>query len=562
MHYSQSNSVTRKVGKGFALAAIVSLGLLSIVGTGGGGGGNGDEPGTLQFSASSYSDDEDAGAITVTVTRTGGSTGAVTVDVSDADSGAATSGTDYTVITTTTLSWADGVSGAQTFTVDITNDTDVENNETINLTLSGETGGATLGMSFTTLTITNEDACTSTADDSVQIPINSWTRIHSESFAIYHLETLTRETTGASGPGITMDYMVHEPPAAAEALLVLIAGGQLNASIQGTDGNVPTFAGGNFLVRSAHLFAAQGYRVLTIDRPNDYLDYTGGLGSGYAYDGYRTSMAHAVDLSQLINMVNAADNLPVIIAGTSRGSISAVAQHELGTALAISAPVTSGSFGTPIGTANVLPANVSDPVHVSWHVLDGCGGTQPANAKLLVGDFPDATGVSISGGFASSSSTSECNADHYHGFPGIESCAAKLATDWMAVELASLPATRPVASAQSDTTTQNTQLLIDLTGFATNAAGGALSYSLPHASTSLGGSISIAGTSVTYVPPNGVSSIVDTFVYVVSEAAHDSIYWRAGKTGLNLLQVHGRVRVPSLLCYRPPPDDGMGVPII
>ena len=88
----------------------------------------------------------------------------------------------------------------------------------------------------------------------------------------------------------------------------------------------------------------------------------------------------------------------------------------------------------------------------------------------------------------------------------------------MAVELASLPATRPVASAQSDSTTQDTQKLIDLTDFATNAAGGALTYSLPHASTRLGGSISITGTSVTYTPPGGVSSIVDTFVYVVSEA--------------------------------------------
>lgn len=360
-------------------------------------------------------------------------------------------------------------------------------------------------------------ACMSTTDDSVQTQAG-WDRIHSESTGLYYLQILTRQTLGI-GPLIAMEYMVHEPPGTPAALIVLIAGGQLDAGIiiGAGIGSAPSFAGSNFLVRSAHLFAAQGYRVLTIERPSDYLDYTGGLTNGYAYDGYRTSMAHAVDLSQLINVVNAADNLPVIIAGTSRGSISAVAQHELGTALAISAPVTSGSFGTPIGTGNVIPANVSDPVNVSWHVLDGCGGTKPANAQLLVGNFPDATGVSISGGFSSSSSTRVCNADHYHGFPGIESCAVKQATDWMAVELAALPATRPVASAQFDTTTQNTPLLIDLTGFATNAAGGELTYSLPHSSTSLGGSISITGTDVTYTPPTGVSNIIDTFVYVVNE---------------------------------------------
>ena len=515
MLYSSSDSFSHKIWKGSLLTLIVAVGLLSIVGSGGGGGGNGEEHGVFQFSAAIYSANEDAGAITVTVTRTGGSDGAATVDVSDARSGGATSGTDYTAITITTLSWTDGDSGSKTITVSPIADGGVETNETVILALSNVTG-ATLGTpTSATVTILNDDACTSTADDSVQTP-TGWTRIRSESFGIYGLETLTRERLG-TGPSITMDYMVHEPPGIPSALVVLIAGGQLNASIVGTIGSAPTNAGGNFLVRSAHLFAAQGYRVLTIDRPSDYLDYTLGSGSGSAYDGYRTSMEHAVDLSQLINVVNAADNLPVIIAGTSRGTISAVAQHALGSALAISAPLTSGG-GTPIGTGSVLPASVPEPVQVSWHVLDACSVTKPADSQSLVGDFPDATGVAISGGFASASSTSPCDADHYHGFPGIESCAVKQETDWMAVELASLPATRPVASAQSDSTTQNMQKLIDLTGFATAAAGGALTYSLPHTSTSLGGSISIAGTSVTYTPPSGVASIVDTFVYLVSEA--------------------------------------------
>lgn len=358
--------------------------------------------------------------------------------------------------------------------------------------------------------------CSSTNLDSEQTP-TGWNRIHSEASATYYQVTLTRQTTG-TGPAINMDYMVHEPPATPLALIVLIAGGQLNANIQPpTTGLAPSFAGGNFLVRSAHLFAAQGYRVLTIDRPSDNQDYILGSGSGYAYDGYRTAMEHAVDLSELINIVNTT-NLPVIIAGTSRGSISAVAQHELGTALAISAPLTGGANGTPIGTGNVLPANVSDPVHISWHELDGCSSTTPADAQALVSDFSDATGVSIGGGFASVASISPCNADHYHGFPGIESCAVQQATDWLAVELTSLPATRPTTVAVADTTALNTPTSINLSGAATGAIPGSLTYSLPHATTSLGGTISIAGTSVSYTPPNGVSGIVDTFVYVVDEA--------------------------------------------
>ncbi len=362
-------------------------------------------------------------------------------------------------------------------------------------------------------------ACSSTANDSVQTG-GGWSRIRSESTGVYGFANLARQTLGASGPTLTMDYMVHEPPGAATALIVLIAGGQLTAGIEGLNGigNAPTSAGGNFLVRSAHLFAAQGYRVLTIDRPSDYFDYTMGSGSGFAYDSYRISMAHAVDLSQLINAVNSADNLPVVIAGTSRGTISAVAQHKLGSLLALSAPLTGGANGTPIGSSTVvLPANVTESVHVSWHVLDGCNVTTPADAQTLVGDLPDAVGVSISGGFASAASTSPCNADHYHGFPGIESCAVMQATDWLATEIAALPATRPETDDAVASTTTNMPVDIDLTSSAIASAAGALTYSLPHASTSLGGSISIAGNIVTYTPPGGVNNIVDSFVYIVNE---------------------------------------------
>jgi len=361
-------------------------------------------------------------------------------------------------------------------------------------------------------------ACSTTANDSVQTG-GGWSRIHSETngTSTYHLVNLTRQSTSTVNP-LTMDYMVHEPPGGSPtALVVLIAGGQLTAGIEGTDGLTPTLAGGNFLVRSAHLFAAQGYRVLTIDRPSDYLDYTFGSGSGWAYDTYRISTEHAVDLSQVINEVNSLDNLPVVIAGTSRGTISAVAQHKLASVLALSAPLTAGN-GSPIGSVGVLPSSVSEPVHVSWHVLDECSVTTPTDAQTLVSNLPDAIGVSISGGFASAASTSTCNADHYHGFPGIESCAVGQVTDWIATEVAALPSVRPQASAVADSTTMDTGKDIDLTGAATAGAAGALTYSLPHGSTSLGGSVTIAGNTVTYTPPMGMNSFVDTFVYVVEEA--------------------------------------------
>jgi hypothetical protein len=99
-----------------------------------------DDPGSIQFSAAAYSANENAGSATITVTRTGGARGAVSVTYATAD-GTATDGADYTG-TTSTLSWTDNDSAAKTFTVTIIDDVTKEPNETVNLSLSGVTGGA------------------------------------------------------------------------------------------------------------------------------------------------------------------------------------------------------------------------------------------------------------------------------------------------------------------------------------------------------------------------------------------------------------------------------------
>lgn len=114
------------------------------------------QPGAFQFSTSGYSVNEGQGTATITVSRTGGSSGAVAVNFATAD-GTATAGSDYTA-TSGTLNFADGQTSA-TFTVPILEDTLIEGNQTINLTLSNPTGGAVLGAPATAmLSITDNDA--------------------------------------------------------------------------------------------------------------------------------------------------------------------------------------------------------------------------------------------------------------------------------------------------------------------------------------------------------------------------------------------------------------------
>ena len=110
-------------------------------------------PGKLQFSSVTYGGNEGTTA-TVTVTRTGGIDGAVSVDYATSD-GTATAGSDYTAASGT-LSWADGESDSKTFNVSLLTDGVIDANETVNLTLSNVTGGATIGANNpAVLTITD-----------------------------------------------------------------------------------------------------------------------------------------------------------------------------------------------------------------------------------------------------------------------------------------------------------------------------------------------------------------------------------------------------------------------
>lgn len=103
-------------------------------------------PGAVQFSSTTYAGNEGTSA-TITATRTGGSSGAISADYTTTPGTASegTCGTDDYVDSTGTLNWADGDSASKTFTVQLCTDAIADPTETVNLTLSNPTGGATIG---------------------------------------------------------------------------------------------------------------------------------------------------------------------------------------------------------------------------------------------------------------------------------------------------------------------------------------------------------------------------------------------------------------------------------
>ena len=110
---------------------------------------------TVQFSASTFSVLEDQTNALITVTRFGSGGGTVGVNFT-ATAGSATAGTDF-VTTNGTLTFVAGVTNL-TFAVRLLDDILSETNETVNLTLSAPTGGATLGTpSAATLRIVDNE---------------------------------------------------------------------------------------------------------------------------------------------------------------------------------------------------------------------------------------------------------------------------------------------------------------------------------------------------------------------------------------------------------------------
>lgn len=146
---------------------VIAACALSACGGGGGGGsddgnGGGRNPppppppvGQLRFASITFGVGESAGTATATIERVDGSRGAVGVVVTSADS-SALAGQDYASLSAT-VTFADGDTAPKTVALNIINDAVGEGEETLTLTLSNPTGGATLSQATCTVVIDDDD---------------------------------------------------------------------------------------------------------------------------------------------------------------------------------------------------------------------------------------------------------------------------------------------------------------------------------------------------------------------------------------------------------------------
>lgn len=176
----------------------------------------------------------------------------------------------------------------------------------------------------------------------------------------------------------TMRYAYVPPPIASAQggpiTLVLLPGGSGHVDLD--EKGCPRALVGNSLVRSIPMFGAAGFGTALVDAPSDYHGEDG-LG------GFRAATQHAEDLGKVIVDLRARTQGAVWLAGTSRGSISAVnAAARLSGPLAPDGIVLTSALmtGQAAGRKGWVAQTVFDlpledirlPVLVVGHAADKC----------------------------------------------------------------------------------------------------------------------------------------------------------------------------------------------
>ena len=353
----------------------------------------------------------------------------------------------------------------------------------------------------------------------------------------YDAPTVRYTTQKGQETPVVVQYMVHTPETLpAKGLVLLLVGGEGATGITGNPITHHALTGGNnFLSRSATLFALNGYYAVTIDRPSTSSSDEG------TYDHYRLSARHAQDIVTIVNTVQARNgtNLPVFLVGTSRGTLSALAQYRLGIGSLLSSAITTADnapnslyIGEP-GVGPLAAGHVRDtPVQVLYHTADLCAVSTPAGSTLLGAQFaanvPSST-VAISAGTDFDSTPADhCQALTFHGYFGAEVEAVSAITGAIDTILSGLDQAFgtfqrvALGTPAALTASVSEPACLDLATLVQSPADtSTLTFSLPFGESSRGATLKRHGSTVTYTPSATLGAgMVDGFVYTVSDGKH------------------------------------------
>ncbi len=229
--------------------------------------------------------------------------------------------------------------------------------------------------------------------------------------------------------------LIEEPTntgAKIKANLILLVGG--NGVLKLNKHGKFTKKHNNFLTRTRRLFHSKGYLTALIDAPLAKHNEKG-------LKGFRTKGWHAKDLAKIARSLKARNKRPVIIIGTSRGTISAANLAARDKSKLIDGVILSSSL--LVGPANkslsgVAVTKIHVPVFIAHHQQDGCNKTPFTAAKQLANKLQTAGINTVFQSFTGGQNKSKpCKGRSYHGFYGIENTVIKAMTTWIGQQVRS-----------------------------------------------------------------------------------------------------------------------------
>ena len=226
--------------------------------------------------------------------------------------------------------------------------------------------------------------------------------------------------------GTSAKYSLAGVSEKATIALVLLPGG--DGFLKLDDAGCPRKLKGNSLIRKRPLFHAAGFATALVDTPDDY---QGRQGLG----GFRIEADHAEDIGKVIADVRRRTRLPVWLAGTSRGAISAanaafrLKGEQAPDGLVLTSPVTSGFEGGRKAwvAQTVFTTDLDDiemPVLVVVHGADQCVRTPARLGPKIIektnGSREQAVTVTGGPGCDGGTGVEACKGRSPHGFIGQE----------------------------------------------------------------------------------------------------------------------------------------------
>lgn len=226
--------------------------------------------------------------------------------------------------------------------------------------------------------------------------------------------------------GAKLRTLLTGDPSTAKANVMLLAGGSGVLKISGK-GNTQSK---NFLVRNRQSFAAAGFLAAVVDAPMDRRKKPGLLG------GFRASEEHAADLEKVARKLQELNGKPVIVVGTSRGSVSAANLALRDKSGVVKAAVITSSLVKPNNRGKTLHdlalSELKLPLLFVHNKSDKCKVTllkdvEPlfeklrnsgVSAELIVVDSTEKTGR-------------YCGAGSPHGYLGIEQDVISRIAGWI-----------------------------------------------------------------------------------------------------------------------------------